>query len=176
MTLRENFDYIVAKVLAGQNTTQGASSSSEVVAFDGWTWAYEYMTSAYMDPIMEAFDDDGSGFVTIDEVNRFVKAMPSQLNWRCAMLWCVHVCALIPPLLSSLPHWIAFWAIGTDLRHESEFLADRFQKDGNYSQRSTARRYSTSFPACSLRAPTSSLRTGAMSTTISRLLGAWPPN
>ncbi|KAI0701233.1 hypothetical protein BC835DRAFT_271177 [Cytidiella melzeri] len=56
-------------------------------------WAFEFINAKYLQPIMEAFDDDGSGYVTYQEVNEFVDSRPVELNW-------------------SLPHWVAYWAIG----------------------------------------------------------------
>ncbi|KAF9654056.1 hypothetical protein BDM02DRAFT_1189800 [Thelephora ganbajun] len=54
-------------------------------------WALEYINVNYARTILEAFDDDASGFVTIQEVNTFTSARP--LDW-------------------SLPHWLAYWAVG----------------------------------------------------------------
>ncbi|KAI0056627.1 hypothetical protein BV25DRAFT_1864510 [Artomyces pyxidatus] len=54
-------------------------------------WAIKYIDIAQLQPIMEAFDDDASGFITVSEMNRFTSSRP--LDW-------------------SLPHWVAFWAIG----------------------------------------------------------------
>ena len=45
-------------------------------------WAFEYINAKYLQPIMEAFDDDGSGYVTYQEVNEFVDSRPAELNWR----------------------------------------------------------------------------------------------
>ncbi|KAK7678018.1 hypothetical protein QCA50_018958 [Cerrena zonata] len=56
-------------------------------------WAYHYISLAWLQPIMEAFDDDGSGYITVTEVNRFSESMPKELKW-------------------TLQHWIAYWAIG----------------------------------------------------------------
>ena len=46
-------------------------------------WAFEFINAKYLQPIMEAFDDDGSGYVTYQEVNEFVEERPSSLDWRC---------------------------------------------------------------------------------------------
>ena len=46
-------------------------------------WAFEYMNVNYLQSIMEAFDDDGSGYVTYQEVNDFVAGRPEALRWRC---------------------------------------------------------------------------------------------
>ncbi|KAF5376289.1 hypothetical protein D9615_008531 [Tricholomella constricta] len=54
-------------------------------------WALTYINAAYVQPILEAVDDDGTGFVSVKEVNTFVAERPG--NW-------------------SLPHWIAYWAVG----------------------------------------------------------------
>ncbi|KAH9484737.1 hypothetical protein JR316_0001637 [Psilocybe cubensis] len=54
-------------------------------------WALAYINAAYVQPILEAVDDDGTGFVSVKEVNTFVKERPD--GW-------------------SLPHWIAYWAVG----------------------------------------------------------------
>lgn len=44
-------------------------------------WAYHYISLAWLQPIMEAFDDDGSGYITVTEVNRFTETMPKDLKW-----------------------------------------------------------------------------------------------
>ncbi|KDR67823.1 hypothetical protein GALMADRAFT_129997 [Galerina marginata CBS 339.88] len=54
-------------------------------------WALAYINAAYVQPILEAVDDDGTGFVSVKEVNTFVASRPD--GW-------------------SLPHWIAYWAVG----------------------------------------------------------------
>ncbi|KAF9050511.1 hypothetical protein BJ165DRAFT_1525732 [Panaeolus papilionaceus] len=54
-------------------------------------WALAYINAAYVQPILEAVDDDGTGFVSVKEVNTFVSEKPE--GW-------------------SLPHWIAYWAVG----------------------------------------------------------------
>jgi hypothetical protein len=54
-------------------------------------WAIKFIDVSRLQPILEAFDDDASGFITISEMNRFTSSRPA--DW-------------------SLPHWIAFWADG----------------------------------------------------------------
>ncbi|KAF7355741.1 hypothetical protein MSAN_01492000 [Mycena sanguinolenta] len=54
-------------------------------------WALLYLTVSRLQPISEAFDDDASGFVTVNEANTFTAARP--LDW-------------------SLKKWLSFWAIG----------------------------------------------------------------
>jgi hypothetical protein len=43
-------------------------------------WALAYINAAYVQPILEAVDDDGTGFVSVKEVNTFVAERPD--NWR----------------------------------------------------------------------------------------------
>ncbi|KAM5542277.1 hypothetical protein V8D89_004150 [Ganoderma adspersum] len=56
-------------------------------------WALEYLGLNWLRPLMEAFDDDASGYVTITEVNKLMDMRPSSLTW-------------------SIPHWLAYWAVG----------------------------------------------------------------
>jgi hypothetical protein len=71
-------------------------------------WALPFISVNYVRNILEAFDDDASGFVTVKEVIDFIRSRP--LNWR-----------LVPGkpypvqpahINYSLPHWLAYWAIG----------------------------------------------------------------
>ena len=43
-------------------------------------WTLEWITITRLQPIIEAFDDDTSGFITIAEVNNFTAACPR--DWR----------------------------------------------------------------------------------------------
>lgn len=46
----------------------------------GDLWALNYISMRNIQPILEAFDDDGSGFVSIREVNQLSNARPR--DWR----------------------------------------------------------------------------------------------
>ncbi len=50
-------------------------------------WAVEYININRIQAIAEAFDDDGSGFITISEVNQFTSLRPK--GWRYASLFVV---------------------------------------------------------------------------------------
>ena len=50
------------------------------------SWAFDYISTAYMRPLSEAFDEDGSGAITIYEVNEFVRALPTTIKWRYSSL------------------------------------------------------------------------------------------
>ncbi|KAJ7151760.1 hypothetical protein C8R43DRAFT_886602, partial [Mycena crocata] len=54
-------------------------------------WALAYINVAHLQPILEAIDDDGTGFVSIREANDFAVSRPA--GW-------------------SLLSWVAFWARG----------------------------------------------------------------
>ena len=94
MSLRDHF---IEKVAGDSGFVKGPGA-----------WALKYINLGRAPSILEAFDDDASGFVTIKEVNDFTKSRP--LDWGCAFFpglqgRFVHCC-------HRLPHWIAYWAIG----------------------------------------------------------------
>ncbi|GJJ12736.1 hypothetical protein Clacol_006981 [Clathrus columnatus] len=74
-----------------QISSDGAPPKSALQRRQADEWALVYLNVVRLQPVTEAFDDDGSGFVTTAEVNAFTSARP--LGW-------------------SLPHWIAYWAAG----------------------------------------------------------------
>jgi len=43
-------------------------------------WAIKYIDVMWVQPILEAFDDDASGFITVAEVNHFTSSRPA--DWR----------------------------------------------------------------------------------------------
>lgn len=47
-------------------------------------WAFKYIHISYLQPILEAIDDDSSGFIRISEVNSFTKSRPE--DWRYVQL------------------------------------------------------------------------------------------
>ena len=47
------------------------------------TWAISYLNIGRAEGILEAFDDDASGFVTVNEVNNLTRFRPR--DWRCAL-------------------------------------------------------------------------------------------
>ena len=61
-----------------ENVTHVAAPES--IASD--EWALEYLGLSSLRPLMEAFDDDASGYVSIAEVNRLMDMRPSSLGWR----------------------------------------------------------------------------------------------
>ena len=49
------------------------------------SWTTDAILNANTQSIKEVFDDDGSGLITVAEVNRLVDSMPSDLGWRLAL-------------------------------------------------------------------------------------------
>ncbi|TRM70535.1 hypothetical protein BD626DRAFT_391201 [Schizophyllum amplum] len=58
---------------------------------DGDRWAFDTLTMLTVQPISEAFDDDGTGFISTREVNVFTSSRPKK--------W-------------SLLHWLVYWGEG----------------------------------------------------------------
>lgn len=87
-------DYFVErhhqKILLG---TIGADSIAPeyAIGLEDDLWALSHINILHVQPILEAFDDDGTGFVSIKEANQFSTSRPT--GW-------------------SLPQWIAYWAVG----------------------------------------------------------------
>ncbi|KAJ3851314.1 hypothetical protein EV368DRAFT_65857 [Lentinula lateritia] len=61
------------------------------IASSNWPVALKYINISKAQPILKAIDDDGTGFISIKEVNTFALSKPK--GW-------------------SLPVWIAYWATG----------------------------------------------------------------
>ncbi|KAF8883174.1 hypothetical protein CPB84DRAFT_1851026 [Gymnopilus junonius] len=74
---------------ADSNTLQ--PSSQNVSDKESDEWVLDYIDVAYVQPIVEAMDEDGSGFISVKEANSFALARPKGL---------------------SLLHWMAYWAAG----------------------------------------------------------------
>lgn len=78
MTLRDNFSEVPTLTSTAVAVALGKDPNAPQRTDD---WALAYISITYLQPIMEAFDDDGSGYITVSEVNRFVDALPEELNW-----------------------------------------------------------------------------------------------
>ncbi|OCH83958.1 hypothetical protein OBBRIDRAFT_840073 [Obba rivulosa] len=81
-------DYFNENLDEARKATNSSNSTTKV---DGWALAY--IGPKWQQRIMEAIDEDASGYVTIAELNKFTEALPASLEW-------------------SLPRWLAYWAIG----------------------------------------------------------------
>ncbi|KAJ7115777.1 hypothetical protein C8R44DRAFT_213727 [Mycena epipterygia] len=83
-------------VMALRDYYQEGAEDAEAAAASGKKrnpddWALAYLNVSRLQSISEAFDDDASGFVTVAEANAFTTSRPA--GW-------------------TLPHWVAFWAVG----------------------------------------------------------------
>lgn len=67
----------------------GAAPTASLVAGGDWGaaappkddfWALKYLDVSRVQPILEAIDDDGTGFISIKEVNDFATSKPE--GWR----------------------------------------------------------------------------------------------
>ena len=59
-----------------------AAGNSGILAISD-SWAIKYINTGRARSILEAFDGDAGGFVTINEVINFTQSRP--LDWRCAL-------------------------------------------------------------------------------------------
>ncbi|KAI0960928.1 hypothetical protein AcV7_000168 [Taiwanofungus camphoratus] len=89
LTLRDHFR---EKAMDAKKKAQHDDQDN---ADTGDTWALDYLGGSWtrIQPMMEAFDDDASGYISITEINQFIELCPPELNW-------------------SFPRWLAYWAIG----------------------------------------------------------------
>jgi len=77
--------------LSGYYAEKASEDPDSLVGSD--SWAIKYINIGRAQNIIEAFDDDASGFVTINEVNSFTRSRPS--GWRCALFLQVpRVCSI----------------------------------------------------------------------------------
>lgn len=65
-------DYFIEKSIRESGIIKGPDS-----------WTLQYINVGRARNILEAFDDDANGFVTVSEVNNFTRLRPE--GWRCAV-------------------------------------------------------------------------------------------
>ncbi|KAI9459300.1 hypothetical protein F5148DRAFT_1319727 [Russula earlei] len=109
-------------LVSGAESALGMSTSGINYPVDPDAWAVKYIDIIRLQPIMEAIDDDSSGFITIGEMNRFTASRP--IDWRLVSLHIQNISYLTE---FSLPHWVAYWAVGfrasiIDYAHKMEEL------------------------------------------------------
>jgi len=64
------------------------------------SWALQYINIRLIQPLIEAIDDDGSSFVTVDELNEFTSRRPER--WRRVLKIAIHSSCLTYNQSSSL--------------------------------------------------------------------------
>ena len=72
-------DYYRQQVRLKREAPHGDDFKSRVADED--EWALEWINITRLQAIVEAFDDDASGFITVEEVNHFTTSRPEE--WRC---------------------------------------------------------------------------------------------
>jgi hypothetical protein len=75
----------------GKGAPAPSMSKESIASILADKWCLDYLTVPYLTAIQEAFDDDGSGFIRISEVNEFIAQIPE--GW-------------------TLLQWVAYWARG----------------------------------------------------------------
>jgi hypothetical protein len=73
-------DYYLEKLASESQGVLGMGTSTIRHSTDPDAWAIKYIDVTWVQPILEAFDDDASGFITVSEVNTFTSTRPA--NWR----------------------------------------------------------------------------------------------
>jgi hypothetical protein len=73
-------DYYLEKLTSETIGVPDMGSSAINNSTDPDAWAIKYIDVMWVQPILEAFDDDASGFITVSEVNRFTSSRP--VDWR----------------------------------------------------------------------------------------------
>ena len=69
---------VPAETVNNTGTNIDTTSSPDTSAED--SWALEYINIRLVHPLIEAIDDDGSSFVTVNELNNFTSSRPEK--WR----------------------------------------------------------------------------------------------
>ena len=77
LALRDNY---LEKLTSESDGIPDTSTSAISNSTDPDAWAIKYIDVMRVQPILEAFDDDASGFITVAEVNRFTSSRP--VDWR----------------------------------------------------------------------------------------------
>lgn len=74
-TLRDHYQEMVQdRKRIGDSIEEQPSMADE--------WTLPYIDVKWLQPIVESFDEDGSGYVTIAEINSFTQSRPEELGWR----------------------------------------------------------------------------------------------
>lgn len=77
-TLRDHFHEMARNELITKGLGENRARSEEIAESD--EWALQYIDIKWLPSIIESFDDDGSGYITVAEINRFTESRPK--NWR----------------------------------------------------------------------------------------------
>jgi hypothetical protein len=78
-------DYYLEKFASESTSVRGISTSAITGSQHPDAWAIKFINIMRLQPILEAIDDDASGFITIEEMNRFTVSRPA--DWRLVSLY-----------------------------------------------------------------------------------------
>lgn len=78
-------DYYLEKFASESTSVRGICTSAIVGSLHPDAWAIKFVDVIRLQPILEAIDDDASGFITIEEMNRFTISRP--VDWRLVSLY-----------------------------------------------------------------------------------------
>ncbi|KAF9000403.1 hypothetical protein BDQ17DRAFT_1327703 [Cyathus striatus] len=84
-------DNVETKSESSPHTSDNAHDVTKPMPQTGDEWIKLYIDASHIQPILEAIDDDGSGYINIQEVNCFTSNCPN--GW-------------------SIQQWLAYWASG----------------------------------------------------------------
>ena len=73
-------DYYLEKLTSETSGVSDVTPSTISISTNSDEWAIKYIDVLWVQPILEAIDDDASGFITVNEVNRFTSSRP--VDWR----------------------------------------------------------------------------------------------
>ena len=73
-------DYYLEKLTSETSGVSDMTPSAISISINSDEWAIKYIDVLWVQPILEAIDDDASGFITVNEVNRFTSSRP--VDWR----------------------------------------------------------------------------------------------
>lgn len=77
-------DYYLEKLAAEAERFPEIGAASVNSSQNPDVWAIKFIDVTRLQPILEAFDDDASGFITISGMNRFTSSRPR--DWRLVSL------------------------------------------------------------------------------------------
>jgi hypothetical protein len=74
-------------------------------------WVLNCVNVAHVQPIVEALDEDGSGFISVKEANKFAGSRPK--GWRYVNMFVCCFCGTYQETdFNSFLRWIAYWGMG----------------------------------------------------------------
>jgi len=73
-------DHCLEKLTSESESILGMDTSAINNSTNSDAWSIKYIDVMWEQPILEAFDDDASGLITITEVNLFTNYQPD--DWR----------------------------------------------------------------------------------------------